>query len=209
MLPKRIFFTGVPGSRWSGLAQHIESNVPGMNISDRNDEREFAHCVAHSGMPAGHKGAYFGTGMEYAAKLEDADYLDSPWKTPGGTRIVKSHEWAFQLDRIKEMYPEDWIVLVYRPDEVSSAWWHQIGGFTIKYPNYDHYVDSIGMNHNIRLMNIEILKYAKKHDARWYHIGQKFFKEVFGVDVPWFPDFFHDVMVTAIPNSTKCGEKAT
>jgi hypothetical protein len=53
-LPNHIFFTGVPGSRWSGIAQTIES-IPGFNTSDRNPGREYQHNTY-----SGHKGAYFG-----------------------------------------------------------------------------------------------------------------------------------------------------
>ena len=34
----RVFLTGVPGSRWSGIAQEIESEG-GYDISDRTPER--------------------------------------------------------------------------------------------------------------------------------------------------------------------------
>jgi hypothetical protein len=34
ILPNKIFLTGVPGSRWSGIAQLIEDNVPGFNTAD-------------------------------------------------------------------------------------------------------------------------------------------------------------------------------
>jgi hypothetical protein len=197
-LPNRIFYTGVPGSRWSGIAQWLESSVTGFNISDRTPERSFGHCVQYAGLPPGHEGAYFGTGMEFEARLDDTNYIDNPWQVPGGCRIVKSHEWSLKLDEIKERYPDDWIMLVYRPDEISSAWWHQIGGFTIKYPRYDHYGDSLNMNHNIRMQNKAILEFAKRQDATWYHVGKKFVKEQFEQDVPPVPDAFYDVLITVI-----------
>ena len=65
MLPNRLFFTGVPGSRWSGIAQTLEQ-LNGFNTSDRTPEREFSH----NGF-SGHKGAYFGQGMELEAHLEE------------------------------------------------------------------------------------------------------------------------------------------
>ena len=58
-LPQRIFFTGVPGSRWSGIAQVLES-LTGFNTSDRTPERDYTHHEF-----TGHKGAYFGRGMEF------------------------------------------------------------------------------------------------------------------------------------------------
>lgn len=58
MLPERIFFTGVPGSKWSSIAQTLES-IPGFNTSDRTPARTYEHHAY-----SGHKGAYFGWGME-------------------------------------------------------------------------------------------------------------------------------------------------
>jgi hypothetical protein len=200
VLPKRIFFTGVPGSRWSGIGQWIEETVPGFTTSDRTENRQFEHSLGstYKGMPVHHKGAYFGRGMEFEAKLNDSDYLDSPWQDKIGTRLIKSHEWALQLDNIKELYPDDWIIMVYRPDEISSAWWHQAGGFKIKYPDYSAYGDSINMNNSIRLQNKAILEFGKKHDAVWYHVGKKFLKTEFDIDVEPFSDFFYDNLITVI-----------
>ena len=36
-LPDRLFFTGVPGSRWSGISQNLEL-LDGINTSDQNFE---------------------------------------------------------------------------------------------------------------------------------------------------------------------------
>jgi hypothetical protein len=87
-LPQRIFFTGVPGSRWSGIAQSLES-IPGFNTTDRTYERQYVH-----GGFTGHKGAYFGRLMEFDAKL-DAEYLEQAWVKSHGTKLIKSHDWAY------------------------------------------------------------------------------------------------------------------
>ena len=42
MLPEMIFFTGVPGSRWSGIAQEIKQN-PRYNKTDRTPDRKYLH----------------------------------------------------------------------------------------------------------------------------------------------------------------------
>jgi hypothetical protein len=81
MLPNRIFLTGVPGSRWSGIAQTLES-IPGFNTTDRTPERTYSH---HS--YTGHQGAYFGPGMELECLLS-ADYIDSAWT------VVVAHGWS-------------------------------------------------------------------------------------------------------------------
>jgi hypothetical protein len=147
-LPKRIFFTGVPGSKWSGIAQILET-MPGMNISDRSPEREYNH---HN--YTGHRGAYFGPQMEFESIL-DTDYIDKVWTEPGKCRLIKSHEWSYYLGEIREKFPNDWIMMVYRPDMSSYAWWHEVGGFQIKYPNYTSYKNS-GIIFN------EIIKNCKK-----------------------------------------------
>ena len=98
-LPNRLFFTGVPGSRWSGISQNLEL-LDGVNTSDQNFEREYDHHGF-----TGHKGAYFGTGMEFEPVLNE-DYIDGAWKYPdAGCKIVKSHEWAYHLNSILSSFP--------------------------------------------------------------------------------------------------------
>ena len=166
---------GAPGSRWSGIAQNIEDNVPGFNTTDRTPDKVYQH---HSF--SGHLGAYFGTGWEFDTSL-DADNLDRPFAHTQGTRILKSHEWAYSLDAIRECYPQDWIMLVYRPDLSAYAWWHEAGGFEIKYPKYQpYYRDSINMLAEIQRMNQSIFAFSQKHDLAWHHISATWIKENFG-----------------------------
>ncbi len=166
---------GAPGSRWSGIAQNIEDNVPGFNTTDRTPDKVYQH---HSF--SGHLGAYFGTGWEFDTSL-DAENLDRPFAHTQGTRILKSHEWAYCLDDIRERYPQDWIMLVYRPDLSAYAWWHEAGGFEIKYPKYrPYYRDSINMLAEIQRMNQSIFAFSQKHDLAWHHISATWIKEHFG-----------------------------
>jgi hypothetical protein len=66
-IPKRLFLTGVPGSRWSGIAQEIEDAVDA-DCSDRTENRRFTHSNF-----SGHVGAYFGSGMEFPAVLSETN----------------------------------------------------------------------------------------------------------------------------------------
>jgi hypothetical protein len=190
MLPERIFLTGVPGSRWSGIAQQLEQ-LTGFNTSDRTPEREFSH----SGF-TGHKGAYFGTGMEFESCL-DAQYIDQAWLQDSGTKLVKSHDWAYKLDTVKAVFPNDWIMLVYRPDMASYAWWHEAGGFNIKYPSYIAYKDSATMLGKISEQNANILKFAHTHDLTWSYFTPKWieqnFKQHIEVKQTW-----SDILVTLL-----------
>lgn len=189
-LPQRIFFTGVPGSRWSSICQCLEK-IPETNTSDRQAHREYLHH-AH----LGHKGAYFGRGMELEARL-DADYIDGAWSQPGGTRIVKAHDWAYVLDEIKARFPDDWIMLVYRPDLEAYAWWHEGGGFQITYPRYDAYKNSIGMLGEITRQNQCLLEFGFKHKATWRYFTGDWIEDTFGYRVE--PEkTWPDILVTIV-----------
>jgi hypothetical protein len=192
-LPNRIFFTGVPGSRWSGVAQIIES-IEGFNTSDRTPERTYDH---HS--YSGHKGAYFGWRMEFEPVLlwDGVNNIDQAWKETGGCRLVKSHNWPDKFDEIEKIFPDDWIMLVYRPDMTSFAWWHEAGGFQIKYPSYKWYQDEADMLHEISRNNKLMLKYACEKRATWNYFTPEWIKENFNVDIE-VPMIHDDILVTLI-----------
>ena len=190
MLPNRIFFTGVPGSRWSGIAQVLES-LNGFNISDRTPERDYTHHEF-----TGHKGAYFGRGMEFDYGLEQRN-IDAAHLTHKGTRLIKSHDWAYVLDQIKHEYPDDWIMLVYRPDLISYAWWHEAGGFKIKYPCYDAYRDSTNMLSEITKQNKAILEYAHSCNTTWHYFTEQWITDTFGQTIK-LDKVFSDILVTVI-----------
>jgi hypothetical protein len=189
-LPNRVFFTGVPGSRWSGIAQHLEQ-IPGFNTTDRTLERDYTHHAY-----TGHKGAYFGRGMEFEARL-DPVYIDQAWTESGGTKLIKSHDWAYKLLSVETMFPSDWIVMVYRPDMSSYAWWHEAGGFQIKYPCYDAYKNSATMLAEIMEQNRLILEFAYNKKAQWSHFTADWVEHVFGhrveITVPC-----SDILITVI-----------
>lgn len=176
-LPERIFFTGVPGSRWSGIAQTIEA-LPGFNTTDRSSAREYEHCLF-----SGHKGAYFGRGMEFPAEL-NLSMIDSAWEDASqGTRLVKSHDWAYMLDEIYSLTRNtgDKIMLIHRPNEISFNWWKQAGGFDIVYPNYDAYIDDDTMMLEIQNQNHAILNFAEKHSVVLEDFDLQWIKQNFEV----------------------------
>ena len=189
-LPNRIFFTGVPGSRWSGIAQTLEQ-LEGFNTSDRTTEREYSH-----NQYSGHRGAYFGKGMELEPVLSSI-YIDSAWTQSGGTRIVKSHDWAYNLTEVKSKFPNDWIMLVYRPDMISYAWWHEAGGFNIKYPSYTAYKDSTTMLGEIAKQNNNILEFAYENDLIWNYFTSKWIKDNFNQDLK-VNKKWSDILVTLL-----------
>lgn len=194
-LPQRLFFTGVPGSRWSGIAQNLEQHSA-FDTSDRTAERSYSH---HS--YSGHVGVYFGFGMEFEPVLNskhlDQPYHNHPLEQCTKTRIHKSHEWSYMLDQIKQKFPNDWIMLVYRPDQQSFDWWMEAGGFNISYPSYAWYKNTNRMRYEIARQNQYMLKFAHKHCATWEYFTSEWIYKQFGlhtsVTVP-----NEDILVTVI-----------
>jgi len=176
-IPKKIFLTGVPGSRWSGVAQEIEEFVDA-DCSDRTPEREYSHKKF-----SGHKGAYFGTGMEFPAVFSET-VLDAPYTQQHGVtnqcRVHKSHEWAYMLNSLSWAFPKDWIVLIYRDSESSFKWWKEAGGWDIEYPDYSWYVNDSIMMKKIQEQNQLILDFAKDNNLLWkrHHIFSDVFLSV-------------------------------
>lgn len=173
-LPSKIFMIGAPGSRWSGIAQNIET-IPGFNTSDRTTDRNYTH---HNF--SGHLGAYFGTSWEFDASL-NTENLNKPYTTLEGTRILKSHEWAYNLSEIYENFTDSWIFLIYRPDLACQAWWHESGGFNIAYPDYrPYYKNAMNMLNEIIKQNNAMLEFAQKHNLQWNHISADWIENNFG-----------------------------
>ena len=162
-----------------------------MNTSDRTPEREYDH---HS--YTGHKGAYFGPQMEFEPIL-DGDYIDQAWTESGGCKLVKSHEWSYYLGEIREKFPEDRIMMIYRPDMSSYAWWHEAGGFQIKYPCYDAYRDSAGMLSEIMAQNKAILEFGAINNCKWEYFTSDWIKKNFNTDVN-VTNVWPDILVTLI-----------
>lgn len=183
-LPNRLFFTGCPGSRWSGIAQDLEQ-LQGVNTSDHSPAREYIH-----GAFSGHCGAYFGRGMEFSADLSaipmaDLDrHLDEPWTSKEGMKIVKSHDWAYQLHTLKKVAPNDWIMLIYRPTSPSYSWWIQAGGFNITYPSYASYKDYDTIFNEIVDQNKAIMSFGFDNKVTWHHYNNQWVEETFGQSIP-------------------------
>jgi|TARA_R110000822_G_scaffold79502_8_gene190126 hypothetical protein len=190
MLPNKIWFTGVPGSRWSAIAQTIEE-IPGMNTTDRTPEREYNHHKY-----SGHKGAYFGKGMEFPALVID-NHVEQAFETQEGCKLIKSHEWADHLEGIQMLCPNDWIMLVYRPDQSSFAWWHEAGGFQIGYPDYSAYKNSANILSEITRTNQLMLEWAGINNCKWEYFTSNWIADNFSAEVD-VTNVWPDILVTLI-----------
>ena len=189
-LPDRVFFTGVPGSRWSGIAQTLEQ-LSGFNTSDRTVDREYTHSNF-----SGHKGAYFGRLMEFDAVL-DAAYIDQAWSSITGTRLVKSHDWAYCLDQINLQFPDDWIILVYRDDATSFQWWKEAGGFDIQYPSYQSYVNDDIMQREISWQNQSIKEFSQAYQLQWSPFNSEWISDTFAQTLQ-VPATWNDIQITIL-----------
>ena len=159
-LPDKIFFCGVPGSRWSSIARELK-NSGDYNLSDRASHRGYKHHGSQ-----GHLESYFGTGMEFPCDLSE-DNLLAPFTEPTKCKILLSHEWAYNLEEIVLKYPDDWIMLIYRENWASFLWWKKAGGFKITYPNYGWYESDYLMTKRIEEQNDLILTFAQSHKLSW------------------------------------------
>jgi len=144
-----ILFTGAPGSKWSSVAENIYQS-PDIDRSDSTSERAYKKDVVK------HQGAYFDPGMEF-------DNSRKSWDKPfsgTGSRIIKSHTFAHQLNTLKDMgHP---IVMVCRSNIECFDWWMQAGGFDINYPNYKtYYKDPSNMWLQIESQNKDITRFIQ------------------------------------------------
>jgi hypothetical protein len=203
-LPERIFVTGVIGSKWSAITHELEK-LNGVNTSDHSSTREYEpiHMAGYApdkftSRPM-HRGVYFGKGMEFEPYLAP-EYLDSAWTVKGGTKIIKSHDWSTKLDTIREVFPSDWLMLIYRPDSASLAWWYQHGGPKITYPNYSAIKNHAEAQAQIAIQNDLMLKFAHLHNLKWGYFNEQWILENFGQKItitrPW--NQWDDVLVTLL-----------
>jgi len=193
-LPNKIFFTGAPGSKWSGISQLLEI-MDGVNTTDRSPEREYYDDGFNNG-DVRHAGAYFGPGMEHDAIPEEVHTLYTD--PDAGCMLAKSHHWAYMLDSIKQYHCDDgWIMLVYRPDMVSFAWWLMVGGFKeITYPDYSWYGTTERMFYEIQVQNNAMLKFAYENKLVWESFTVEWCEKMFGAVPDDVMPIWDDVLVT-------------
>lgn len=146
---KLIFFTGAPGSKWSAVS-YILAHTPliQINKSDRTSERSYAHPPRFNGVR--HVGSYFGPGFEFGDRFRNIDTMskdevieeiNKPFaeEQPLSYRIIRSHQFVYNLDWIKENFPTSKIMVVMRPVSGCNNGWFGSGGFDITYPTYEPY----------------------------------------------------------------------
>lgn len=190
---KLIFFTGAPGSKWSATAHILTHNkVMPINTSDYADDRVYKH--PSPSWPVSHLGAYWGPGFGWGENFDKIDtlskdeilyeidkpYADKNWEQ---YRIIKCHQFALNLDWIKENFPTSKIMIVLRPNAVCADAWINAGGWDITYPIYrDYYIN----NDILRKKAAQELQCAKtfinKNNIDMNVITKKYWQERWGIE---------------------------
>jgi hypothetical protein len=150
-----IFFTGMPGSSWSRVASVLGfSPVLNLNNSDRTPEREYYVrnlSESWSNYP-NHQGTYFDPGNEFGNYLHDPAkyYTAASFKEEiaqafsehdDRNYLIKSHMISTHIPWALNTFPGCKFIFVIKDPNRSLSWWHNAGGFDIKYPTYDYYKD--------------------------------------------------------------------
>ena len=170
-MPKYIFMTGAPGSKWSSVCKNIYYSSD-IDRGDYSDARTYYHGASGT-VDLMHLGAYFDPSMEFGDWFTELDQhskamceaeFDRPWAghSAGGIRIIKSHVFAAQIDFIRSTWPDCPLILVHRTNDACLGWWVRCGHFNITYPRYDYYGDLNQMAWHIDYQNSAILDAAAR-----------------------------------------------
>jgi hypothetical protein len=166
MNDKYIFVTGAPGSRWSGYVEDHLYTRDDLDKTDMSPEREYWR--GREGCKnLMHRGAYFDPGMEFR---NEEKHWDEPFSGEG-IRVIKSHTFAYHLPYLMDFGCP--IHLVYRTNQECFDWWHQCGGWNIKYPDYKWYRDDDNMIEQIQMQNLLITEFVQEHELEKHNDGKR------------------------------------
>lgn len=191
-----VFFTGAPGSKWSGSANVLQSiKSLNFNITDRSPEREYTHTgptpLARS---ITHTGVYFGPGHGFGEDFHNIhllnpmvveDTIRNEWKDPSyGKLLVKSHFFSHNLDYIAETWPENVIIMILRPNTKCEQGWFGAGGWNISYPDYrPYYKDDDTMKAMIAEHNDKIIDFCNRKGVTIEPLTAEYLKRTFNWSV--------------------------
>jgi hypothetical protein len=187
-----VWFTGAPGSKWSGTANILQSITSfDFNISDRSSEREYTHTgpttLARS---ITHTGVYFGPGHGYGEDFHNINLLNprvvedtiaKEWTDPSyGRLLVKSHFFSHNLDYIAETWTDNPIIMILRPNIKCEQGWFGAGGWNIAYPNYrPYYKDDDTMKAMIAEHNDKIISFCNRKSIAIQPLTAEYLKRTF------------------------------
>ena len=109
-----------------------------------------------------------GSGNYYGEQFDQLDLLTkeqivsefmeafSHW---GGIKIIKSHWFAYHLERLEFLFPKATFICAYQSDFECLHWWNRCGGWAINFGGYSWYEDDVRMMQKIKEENYNILKF--------------------------------------------------
>ena len=194
---KRIFLTGAPGSRWSKIDRYIRACTGfKSDNTDINEKRNWK----------GHRGAYWNPGNEpgfdwilnfnsYTKEhiVETLDSVFSPIPEVVNTivRVHKSHHFAYHLDKIRELFPDDAIVMVSQPSHLCLLWWEICGGHDTVFDSYHYYKRDYDLIWDqIVTQNTAIDNFIEKNNLEKNYINLTVLEKYFGPLNPRFIEKF-------------------
>lgn len=199
MTKELIFFTGVPGSRWSGVSQVFRNAWPDVDNTDCEDPRK---VYTHNEF-SGHRGNYYGPNdlhgnwldKEFGTKEQWLNEIYRSYTGASPVKLVLSHNFAYYLDDLAAAFPESKIVMCYRPEQACFDWWHEAGGWDITYPDYTWYGNDEVMRREIFKQNRMMLEFAKAKGVEFKRPDVHFFRTHFGRDIDFVFDKDVDIGV--------------
>lgn len=183
-----IIAMGAPGSRWSGTIRTLTLLHKEINMSDESDNLTYdkEYVTTESGRVRSigwHRGAYWGPYHKQGHKFDKLDSMSkdeivSEFQKPFsnwdyGTKFIKSHWFSYHIPQLMEMFPRAKFLAVYMKDKECFDWWHEVGGWDIKYPHYTWYNNDERMMNQIKTENSEILKYFDIKQYRHYELSNE------------------------------------
>jgi len=187
---KFVFVTGAPGSMWSMISHRYKKTFRKFDHSDEISERTYdlpeAHKLANYDAPdrehwAGktHIGVYYGPYHEVGHNFDNLAFYDNnvqefyneclkPYKEQDKThKMIKSHWFAYNLDWMWENCKGHDLLLIWRDPDAADDWWHTMGGWDIKHPVYDWYVDDERMHKQIVEESAKIWEFGESKGVEW------------------------------------------
>jgi hypothetical protein len=173
---KYIFIAGAPGSGWSKIASSIYES-DSIERSDSSEDRTFHFINSNNVLEKSHHhGSYFGPDQEFGKKFDrlsdlSIEEIEAEMNRPftgSKTKIIKCHDFSYQLDFLAQHWPDCPIITCERPVESSYYWWNLIGGQDIEYPSYESLK---GVDHRayIEKCNSAIISFNEKYAAVKVH----------------------------------------
>lgn len=181
-----IFFTGAPGSRWSGVSQVFRDSLDSVDNSDLTPDKTYQHHLY-----SGHVGNYYGPGMLYGNWLGDHFGSREQWEkeidrsysdNSKPIKLILSHNFAYYLDELVATFPECKLVLCYRHNSECFDWWHAAGGWNITYPSYLWYKNDSRMQQEIYKQNQGILDFVSEKNLQLKQPDRNFLRQYFDID---------------------------